>query len=620
MLWPNPATTRRLDRTLAFIFALSPNVVVLALLLAGSHTVWAGDTTAPLRQGHQPQNIPHTPSVVLFTRKHQHHATSESGQPMAAHNSAEDNSDERDAADDLSIAPWVKTTNFDPETGETAGQKLTNLQYDKILKDSPIDRGFGTAKVADIWERVRNGFGLGGYEHTSVDRALNWYVRNKKYLDRVTERAKPFFYYILQEVEKRGMPSEIALLPIVESAFQPFAYSPGRAAGLWQFIPETGKHYGLKLSWWYDGRRDVYLSTQAALDYLVDLHEHFQGSWLNALAAYNSGQGTVDRAIRKNLQQGKPTDFWSLELPKETRGYVPKLLAVSALIADPGAYHLSMNPIPNRPYFERIDINAQIDLARAADMAGMSIEQLYTLNPAFNRWATDPDGPHYLIIPLKNADRFLNNLAQLKPQDRIQWRRHQIAAGESLSVIADKYQTSVALLQKINNLNGKRIRTGKSLIIPLATRSLEDYTLSADARQGQKITHVVEQGDTFWDLSQKYGVSVNDLAKWNDMSPQDPLLTGKTLTIWTEADTDTTTHGEDSVTPVALSNAPPRHATRRQISYRVREGDSLSEISQKFRVSVSDLREWNALTEGHYIHPGQQLKVYIDVTRQSENI
>jgi membrane-bound lytic murein transglycosylase D len=593
-------------------------LVILVALMADIHPVRANDDTQQLRPGYRrPPNIPHTPSVIRFTRKH-NDASTES--------TANTDDGEADTSDDLSVAPWAESTDFNPETGETEGQTLSNLEYDKILKDSPIDRGFGTAKVADIWERVRNGFGLSGYEHSRVDQALSWYVRNKKYLDRVTERAKPFFYYILQEIEKRHMPTEIALLPIVESAFQPFAYSPGRAAGLWQFIPETAKHYGLKLSWWYDGRRDVYLSTQAALDYLVHLQEHYEGKWLLALAAYNSGQGTVDRAIRKNLKQGKRTDFWSLHLPRETRGYVPKLLAVSALIGDPAAYHLTMNPIPNRPYFERINIGGQIDLALAAEMAGMSIEQLYTMNPAFNRWATDPNGPHYLIIPLKNADRFLNNLALSKPEDRIKWQRHKIASGESLSVIAANYHTTVAALQQINNLKGKHIRAGKSLIIPIATRSLDQYTLSADARRkalqnkarkGHKIRYVVEQGDTFWDLSQKYGVSMKALAKWNGMSPRDPLYTGKTLIIWARTNAN---HAQDSsVTPVTFST-PPQQSTTRSIRYSVREGDSLSVISQKFRVSVSELQEWNSLTGDQFIHPGQKLKIYVDVTRQSENI
>jgi len=604
----------------------SAAVIQLLVMLTLASGLWGISNNAlakekppgPQQDYQPPPNIPHTGSVIKTTRYPGHTLSRTSNS----------SNDDADANDNLSVAPWVESAQYDPDTGETAGQKLSNKEYDKILKDSPIDRGFGTAKVADIWDRVRNGFGLSGYEHPRVDRSLSWYLRNKKYLDRVTERAKPFFYYILQETEKRHIPSEIALLPIVESAFQPFAYSPGRAAGLWQFIPETAKHYGLKLSWWYDGRRDVYLSTQVALDYLLDLHDHFDGNWLNALAAYNSGQGTVDRAIRNNLKLGKSTDFWALDLPKETRGYVPKLLAVAALIGDPDAYHLTMKPIPNRPYFEHINVHGQIDLARAADMADMSIEQLYTLNPAFNRWATDPDGPNYLIIPLKNADRFLNKLASYKPQDRLHWRRHQIAAGESLSVIAAKYRTSVALLQEVNNLGGKKIRAGKSLIIPYASRRLDEYSLTASSQHnhsqrqqltGQRIVHVVRQGDTFWELSKKYGVSVKNLANWNDMSPSDPLITGKTLVIWTQNNTEAAANS--GVTPVSFTTiAPPSKSTLRSITYRVRNGDSLSEISQKFGVSVSQLRDWNALTKGNYIHPGQMLKVYIDVTHLSENI
>ena len=596
---------------------------------------------------HRPPNLPRTPSMFQFSNKDAA-ALSKAVMTQVTSPSATDDVQEdvssvayaqpskpatdaaevNDISDDLSIAPWVRTTHFNPSTGETRGQSVSNLQYDAILKDSPIDQGFGYANKSDLWERLRNGFALNGYEHTRVDQALSWYVKRPKYLDRVTERAKPFLFYILSEVEKRGMPAEIALLPIVESAFQPFAYSPGSAAGLWQFIPATGKRYGLQLSWWYDGRRDVYTSTQAALEYLSDLHEHFNGSWLLALAAYNSGQGTVDRAIRENLKQRKPTDFWSLELPDETRGYVPKLLAISTLIADPGAYNVTMNTIPNRPYFERINIGSQIDLARAADMAGMSIEQLYTLNPAFNRWATDPDGPHYLIVPLKNADRFLNNLASLRNEDRIQWQRHQIAEGETLGTIANHFQTTASLLQKINNLDGKQIRAGKSLIIPVATRSLDSYTMTADQRlkalqnrerAGKKIFRVVEKGDTLWELAQEYDVDADSLAAWNGMAPSDPLYVGKKLVIWANSDNEQLINETNTVLPVSFT-APATKATTRKISYRVREGDSLSIISEKFKVTISELREWNSLQDDKFIHPGQQLHLIVDVTRQTENI
>lgn len=647
------------------LFTSRTILAIILLLALPISAVPASQSDDDDGQGNRwrPANMPHTPSVFSFTRKKDKselktadtdtdtdsntdsdtdtdtnntdtdtdtNETSAKANPSdtAAPGQDDDQSDKtEELSDDLSVAPWVKSTRFTPEADETSGQGLSNRQFDEMLRQSPIDKGFGSKKVPDIWNRVRRGFRLSGYEHPRVDSSLKWYLRNSKYLDRVTERAKPFLHYILEEVEKRNMPTEFALLPVVESAFQPFAYSHGRAAGLWQFIPETGKRYGLKMSWWYDGRRDVYASTQSALNFLADLHERFDGDWLLALAAYNSGPGTVSRAIRKNQQKGRTIDFWSLDLPEETRGYVPKLLAVATLVADPLAYKLEMTPIPNRSYFERIAIGSQIDLARAAEMASMTIEQLYTLNPAFNRWATDPDGPHYLMIPLKNADRFINQLSELGAGDRIQWKRHKIDEGESLGIIAEKYQTTVDLLKEINNIKGKQIRAGKSLIIPVATKNLDDYRLTADSRlkklqgktrDGKKIIYMVKRGDSFWDIAKDYQLTAEQIAKWNGMAPGDPLFVGKKLVLWIEDKNRT----ENNIASLGTSAfpSPSSRQTTRKISYRVREGDSLSAISQKFKVSVPELRQWNDIEEGKYIHPGQNLKLFIDVTKQSENI
>lgn len=234
---------------------------------------------------------------------------------------------------------------------------------------------------------------------------IAWYARHQAYLDRVAERATPYLFHIVEEIERRGMPMELALLPIVESAFHPFAYSRSHASGIWQFIPGTGRNYGLKQNWWYDGRRDIVAATDAALRYLDKLNKEFHGNWLHALAAYNTGERNVGRAIKRNRKAGKQTDFWSLRLPRETRGYVPSLLAVAELLAEPEKYGITWQTIENKPYFTQVDIGGQLDLATAAGLADLSMDDLYTLNPAFNRWATAPDGPHHLLVPVgkKNA-------------------------------------------------------------------------------------------------------------------------------------------------------------------------------------------------------------------------
>jgi membrane-bound lytic murein transglycosylase D len=428
-------------------------------------------------------------------------------------------------------------------------------------------------------------------------------------------RADPFLYYILEEAEKRDLPTELVLLPIVESAYQPFAYSHGRAAGIWQFIPSTGRYYGLKQNWWYDGRRDIYASTQAALNYLESLNKQFKGDWMLALAAYNSGSGTVQRAVKRNKKLNKPTDFWHLKLPKETRAYVPKLLALKAVITDPEQYSVSLRCIPDAPGFRQVQAKAQIDLALAAELAELDLETLYNYNPAFNRWATDPDGPHNLILPVASAEAFEKNYALLPEDEHLRWSRHKIKSGETLSEIAVQYNTSVKHLKKVNNIKGNNIRAGKYLMIPVSSKNNSSYVLSSpqrlkakqNTRRGKnstRINHLVQNGESFWTISRKYNVDMHKLAKWNGMAIRDPLKQGQKLVVWSSS----------AKTASAKTHNP--NSTVKSIHYTVRNGDSLSSIASKYRVNVKDLHRWNTI-KGKYIQPGQRLKLYIDVTEQS---
>jgi len=451
-----------------------------------------------------------------------------------------------------------------------------------------------------------------------IDDHIRWYAKHPKHLQRVEARARPYLYYIVEQIEKRDMPMELALLPVVESAFQPFAYSPGRAAGLWQFIPGTGRMYGLKQNWWYDGRRDVVAATNAALDYLQSLAGQFDGDWELALASYNTGAGNVRRAIRKNKKLGKPTDFWSLDLPRETEGYVPRLLAVARVIADPATYGISLAEMPNQPYFGAVAIESQLDLAKAAEMAGVRVEELYRLNPGFNRWATDPEGPHRIYLPLDRIDSFEQQLARLDPQQRLRWKRYKIRSGDNLGSIAKKYDTTVDVLKQVNRLTSHRIRAGRHLLIPLASQRPERYALSAGQRKiqlqkrkrsGIKVTHRVATGDTLWDISRSYKVNYKDLARWNGISPRDPLKLGQKLVVWTAKPANRTKRVTAPDTSALIN-------TQSVLSYRVRKGDSLARIATRFNVTVADLRRWNSLP-GRYLQPGQKLKLYLDVAEQT---
>ncbi len=478
------------------------------------------------------------------------------------------------------------------------------------------------AEPENLWVRIRDGLGLPEPDNARVKVQLNWYARHPEYLDRAFARSEPFLHFIQQEVEARHMPSEIALLPVVESAFRPFAYSHGRAAGLWQFIPSTGRRFGLKQNWWYDGRRDVYASTRAALDYLNQLKNDFNGDWLLALAAYNSGEGTVLAAQARNRRRGRPTDFWHLGLPRETRAYVPKLLALGELIAHPKRYGITLPPIPDKPFLAVVQIRSQIDLARAAQLSGLSLDEIYRLNPGFNRWATAPDGPHRLLLPKDDAAAFLGKLAELPPHERISWARHRIRPGESLSVIARRYHTTVAVLRRINKLRGNRIRAGHHLLIPVASESLAHYRLSAGqrrlalrrvSRSGHKEVHVVRPGDTLWQIARNFGVSLRALARWNGLAPGDVLPLGRKLVIWKR--------GLARQVAYTISAGPPTALGVVQIvRYTVRRGDSLARISQRFNVTIGQLCEWNSISSGALLHPGQHLTLRVNVTRQGSSI
>lgn len=470
----------------------------------------------------------------------------------------------------------------------------------------------------DIWSRMRQGFRLHQPLHPRITKEIEWYSSHPDYIVRIQERAAPLLHFILEETEKRGMPSEFALLPAVESAFLPFAYSPGRAAGLWQFIPSTGRHYGLEQNWWYDGRRDIITSTRAALDFLQALAKIFDGDWELALAAYNSGSGTVSRALKKNRKRGKGTDFWSLKLPKETQDYVPRLLAISKIIGNPAIYGITLDPIPNKPQIGTVDIGGQLDLALAAEMAGMPIKDIYRFNPGFNRWATAPDGPHHLTLPLDNIPPFLTALEKLDPSQRLRWKRYKINPGDSLSVIAKKHNTTLALLKQVNKIKGNRIRAGKHLLIPVSSQGRSHYALSATQRQqkiknttreGARITHQVQRGDNLWDIARTHKVSHRKLAKWNGMAPGDTLRLDQELVIWKQA-----TNDYSGIELPNINNGPANRSNA--ISYRVRKGDSLARIAQRFNVRIADLRRWNKLPE-KYLQPGQKLKLYVDITEQT---
>ncbi len=387
-----------------------------------------------------------------------------------------------------------------------------------------------------IWTRLRSGFSLDVVEHPRVAQEIRRLQRYPNAYRAMMARSEPYLHHILNEIDAAGLPYELALLPAVESGFRPEIYSTSGAAGLWQFMPATGKMLGLKQDWWVDRRRTVRASTQAAINYLKQLNERFDGDWALTLAAYNAGAGTVSRAIRRAERKGGKTDFWSLDLPGETDQYVPRLLALCAVVTDPEHYALDLPEILDQPYFVVADTAGQIDLNVAAELAEMSVEELLALNAGHRRWASSPDGPHELLMPADNAELFKTALADLPTDKRLRWQRHAIKPGDTLSQIARRYGVTADVIRQANNLKGSSIRAGRHLKIPLSDGA-NFTTTASNGNAKQRLKYRVRKGDSLYKIARRFQVSIADLKRWNQVGRY--IRPGERITVFIDPDADT---------------------------------------------------------------------------------
>jgi membrane-bound lytic murein transglycosylase D len=391
------------------------------------------------------------------------------------------------------------------------------------------------ASPTDLWDRIRNGFALAEFDSQEVRDSEDFYVSQPEYMQRVFQRSKRYLFHIVEEVERRGMPAEIALLPVIESAFNPLAYSPSHASGIWQIIPSTAKTLGLKQNWWYDGRRDIIAATNAALNYLQKLYRIF-GDWELVLASYNWGEGAVERSLNKNRNSGLPPDFRNISLPPETQNYVPRLIAIKNIISNPAIFGIELEPVPNEPYFEKVVATRHMDVKLAAKLANISVDEFSALNPAHNRPVINTDRPHTLLFPVDKAETFATNL-QNHGKPLVSWQAYQAKKGETAESIAKRCGISVRRLKQVNDIEAdETIIPGQILLVP-HNGTIDGVSISIMSNKPVKLkmppdsfAYEVRNGDALSHIAKRYGVTVGQIKLWNRMST-DRLSIGQKLVL-----------------------------------------------------------------------------------------
>ena len=462
----------------------------------------------------------------------------------------------------------------------------------------PDDEGY-----PDLLARAQSRFAFAQCDEGS--RALawaQWYADRPDYMERVLNRAYPWLYDILTEIEYRDLPGELIVLPIVESAYDPFAYSRSRAAGTWQFLSGTARDFGIEINDAYDGRRDVFAATRAALDYLAYLGELFDNDWNLALAAYNAGQGRVQRAMRRNASLGRGTDWASLPLPRETQAYVPKINGLGCLFADPERFDFALPVWENQPKIARVELDGPIDIVQLSSQADLELAELLVLNAGLNGHMTSPTGPHHVIVPLDRAEDVIDALPSLDAPLVFSHQTITVQRGDTLSRLANRYNTSIVELREANQLNGDLLRVGQQLRIPsvdaipadplLTERYAELASLQEQLLPRRRHMHQVRPGESLWTIARQYRVGIQDIQRWNNLGQSTLIRPGQQLAVTME--------------PV---QRPTNTSAPQAINYTVRNGDSLWLIARRHNVRVNDLLEWNQLEEGAILRPGQRLRI-----------
>lgn len=511
------------------------------------------------------------------------------------------------AATETEPAPAAVTSGVSPTEALPAGHAA-----------APADEALPTTEIAahptppgaidltespdDLFIRIRNGFAMPNLTGDLVLAQQQWYMNRPDYLRRMVERSSRYLHHIVEELERRGMPTELAFLPMVESAFNPMAYSRAHASGLWQFIPSTGKNYNLKQDWWMDQRRDVVAATSAALDYLQTIYD-MHGDWFLALASYNWGEGAVARAIKKNEAKGLPTDYQSLTMPAETRNYVPKLQALKNIFSSPQLVaSLGIPAVPNQAYFATVTPSSNIDVKVAAKLAEMPVQEFVALNPAHNRPVIKSETP--LVIPAEKLETFQANLESHQEDDKplSKWQTYTLRAGEKLEKIAPRFGITLADLKRVNGLNG-RIKTMPTTLLVPATDGVGTADMASLPEQprlpsadpaGTPKTLIVKKGETLAAVARRGNISVAELRRINQLKG-DKVAPGTKLSL-TMPDK----------APAASGGKPAKGA--KLTRYTVKRGDTLQSIARQFKVDQKDILRWNSGLSAN-LKPGQQIVI-----------
>ena len=475
-----------------------------------------------------------------------------------------------------------------------------------------VTPGADDDEIYTVWTRVRDGFKIPNMENSVVDENLAKYSKRPDYLQRMANRSQKYLYHIIEEVTARGMPTEIALLPFVESAFVTNAKSRVKAAGLWHFMPATGKHYELDQTMWKDERYDVLQSTAAALTYLQRLHDEFD-DWPLAFAAYNWGEGNVRRAIKRNQSLGLPTDYMSLKMPAETRNYYPKLQAIKNIVQNPNDYGIKLPTIYNEPFFVQIFKDQDIDVKRAAKLAGMSHEEFSTLNPSFNRPVIVASHNHSMLMPTDKLDQFIENLVAYRTSGKplSSWTTYRVQPEDTVASIARKAHMTEAALREANQIPaGRRIKPGSLVLVSKSSGLGNAEDISSDtidasfalAQDYRRVTYRVRRGDNMRSVARRLGVSPATIMKSNGLRSQ-RLRVGQTLRVNVPIVTRQTTTSR----PTTTRSTPDTPVASTKF-YVVRKGDTLYSIANRYGITASALRNANNIS-GNNISVGQRLTI-----------